>query len=220
MPSSKNEILQRIRQANTSQVTGVRTQSTLIRTTPMGDSEAKLDHDDLVKQFIERVEDYRSTMVEIGPDELASAFEKVLLGIEAREGFDTICVAPPLLHLFNKTVAGYKVTHPDRLTLKDYNSKVLGTLTGCAIGLAASGTIIFNSSDDEAPGISTLVPDHLFVVINESQIAQDIVGAITSFDLGRPLTMVSGPSATSDIELARVEGVHGPRNLTVFVVRQ
>ncbi len=220
MPSSKNEILQRIRQANTSQVTGVRTQSTLIRTTTAGDSEPGLDHDELVKLFIERVEDYRSTTVEIGPNELASAFEKILTEIEPREGFDTICVAPPLLHLFDKTVASYKVAHPDQLTLKDYNSKVIGTLSGCAVGLAVSGTIIFNSSDDEAPGISTLVPDHLFVVINESQIAQDIVGAITSFDLGRPLTMVSGPSATSDIELARVEGVHGPRNLTVFVVRE
>ena len=220
MPSSKSEILQRISQANTSQSNGVRTQSTLIGTAPLGKEESGLGRDDLVKLFIERVEDYRSTMVEIETDALASSFESVLSKIDAPRGLDTICVSTPLMSLFSNTVAGFQIAHPDQLTLNDYNTKVLGTLTSCAVGLATSGTIIFNSSDDEAPPISTLVPDHLFVVINESQIVPDIVGAITAHDIGRPLTMVSGPSATSDIELARVEGVHGPRNLTVFVLRQ
>jgi L-lactate dehydrogenase complex protein LldG len=95
-------------------------------------------------------------------------------------------------------------------------------VTGCALGIAETGTIVLDGGERSGRRALTLVPDLHVCVVEEEQIVAGVPDAVARLDeaarAGRPITLVSGPSATSDIELDRVEGVHGPRRLEVLVV--
>lgn len=92
-------------------------------------------------------------------------------------------------------------------------------VTGSAVAVAETGTIILDGSTNQGRRAITLVPDHHICVVKVTDIAGILPEALGRIDGTRPLTMISGPSATSDIELERVEGVHGPRQLDVIIVR-
>lgn len=91
-------------------------------------------------------------------------------------------------------------------------------VTGCAVAIASTGTIVLDGGMGQGRRAVSLVPDHLVVVVKATQLVGGVPDAIAKLDPSAPQTWVSGPSATSDIELARVEGVHGPRRLDVVVV--
>lgn len=162
--------------------------------------------------FCERVADYRAEVHRVSRDELPGALAEACarLGLarvgttldQAVEGVELVRDDPPL-----------SVTDLDGLD---------GVLTGCALGIAETGSFVLDGGAASGRRALTLVPDVHLCVIGEGQVLASVPDAVAALAeaaaAGRPITFVSGPSATSDIELDRVEGVHGPRTLEVFVV--
>ena len=104
-------------------------------------------------------------------------------------------------------------------------ASVQGVLTGCALAVAETGTIILDGGSAQGRRILTLLPDYHLCVVAASQVVELVPQAVsilarTVTETAAPLTLISGPSATSDIELIRVEGVHGPRTLEVILVEE
>jgi L-lactate dehydrogenase complex protein LldG len=97
-----------------------------------------------------------------------------------------------------------------------------GVLTGCTVAIAETGTLVLAGGATEGRRALTLVPDLHICVVRTDQVVETVPEAFALLrgHEHRPLTFVSGPSATSDIELQRVEGVHGPRTLVVVIVGQ
>lgn len=95
--------------------------------------------------------------------------------------------------------------------------RIDGVLTGCRLAIAETGTLVLDGGPDQGRRLLSLVPDYCLVVVRADQVVAGVPQAVAALDPTRPLTWVSGPSATSDIELDRVEGVHGPRTLDVVL---
>ena len=169
-----------------------------------------------VALFAARVADYRAEVRVIGPDTVRAAVE-VACGRAARIG-----VAPGLPPDWRPTTP--EVVEDTGLGAHELDA-LDGVVTGCTVGVAETGTIVLAGGPAEGRRALTLVPDlHVCVVLAE-QIVELVPEAMSVLEPlvvreRRPLTFVSGPSATSDIELSRVEGVHGPRTLVVLIVNE
>jgi L-lactate dehydrogenase complex protein LldG len=171
---------------------------------------------DVVELFCERCADYRATVRRVSAAELPAAVSAACAERGARrlvtppngptglEGLELVADDPPL--------------GPRELDGFD------GVLTGCSLAIAETGTIVLDGGARSGRRAITLVPDYHVCVVEEERIVAGVPDAVSLLAEaaadGRPITLVSGPSATSDIELDRVEGVHGPRTLDVFVVQR
>jgi L-lactate dehydrogenase complex protein LldG len=167
------------------------------------------DGDDVVARFVERVSDYRATVRETS--DLAATIAQVC----AEHAAHRIALPPALAAQWRPD--GLELVADDGLTARELD--VLdGALTGCALAIAETGTIVLDGGERSGRRALTLVPDLHLCVVERRQVVATVPDAIRALDGARgPFTFVSGPSATSDIELDRVEGVHGPRTLEVLL---
>ena len=171
----------------------------------------------LTELLIDRLVDYRALVRQCSVDDLDAAIAAAL----AERGAETV-VAPPVLDpswLANPpvTVLTDGLSPDDQLNVAQLDG-VDGVITSCAVAIAETGTLILDDSLGQGRRILTLIPDYHLCVVFTDQIVPDVPQALARLEATRPLTMISGPSATSDIELNRVEGVHGPRTLEVIIV--
>jgi L-lactate dehydrogenase complex protein LldG len=171
-----------------------------------------------VARFCERTGDYRAEVRRVEPAALAAA-----IGTACREHGARRLVVPAGLPAAWRP-AGVELVDDEALTPRELDA-LDGVITGCTVAIAETGTIALAAGPREGRRAITLVPDLHVCVVEESQIVE-LVPEATAVLAGlvarerRPVTLVSGPSATSDIELSRVEGVHGPRTLVVLVVKE
>ncbi len=172
--------------------------------------------EELVARFIERVEEYKAVVRRVTPSELPGAIVSACAARRVRR-----LVIPADLP------AGWAPDGVEWLRDRGLSNEQLdtsdGVLTACALGIAQTGTIVLDAGPGQGRRAITLVPDYHLCVIRADQIVGLVPEAVARLHdaaraPGRPITWISGPSATSDIELNRVEGVHGPRTLEVLVI--
>ena len=173
--------------------------------------------DGTLERFVDRVADYGAGVHVVSVSELASA---VAAAFRAH-GVRRIVVPADVPTAW---LPGDVHAVPDTGLDPHEIDAIEGVLTGCALAIAETGTLVLDAGPRQGRRTLTLVPDVHVCVVEADQVVDGVPTAMRRLadgmrSTGRPLTFVSGPSATSDIELSRVEGVHGPRRLELIVVR-
>ncbi len=166
--------------------------------------------------FAERVADFQARVTRVeGEDDLADTIATVA----ERHSAARLGIARGLPDAWRPR--GLELSEEPSLSVSELD-ELDGVVTGCALAIAQTGTIVLDGGPGQGPRRLTLVPDLHVCVVRADQVVGSVPEAIQALGpaarAGRPLTFVSGPSATSDIELDRVEGVHGPRRLEVVLV--
>ena len=167
----------------------------------------------LLDLLADRLTDYRAVVRRTTEAELGVAAGAAL----AQRGVRRV-VLPPGLNLPGLP-EGIEVVTDDGLSPQDLDA-VDGVITGAAVAIAETGTIVLDGSPDQGRRAISLVPDYHLCIVHAAQVVEQVPEGVARLAARAhcPLTWISGPSATSDIELKRVEGVHGPRTLEVILV--
>jgi L-lactate dehydrogenase complex protein LldG len=157
--------------------------------------------------LVDRLADYRAEVHRVSSAQVAAA-------VTALVGEGGAVLVPPGLPRQWRPADAFADDGlaPDRIARAD------AVLTAAAVAVAETGTIVLDASPDQGRRIITLLPDVHLCVLHPGQVVAAVPDALARLDPRRPLTWISGPSATSDIELNRVEGVHGPRHLHVLLL--
>ncbi|MCL2418021.1 MAG: lactate utilization protein C [Conexibacteraceae bacterium] len=185
---------------------------------------------ELVRLFHDRVADYRAEVVTVSPGGLADAIAAAAVrhGAERlaipREGLPQAWLERVGAEQDEAEHAGAELVRDDALSARQLD-ELDGVITGCTVAVAETGTIALSGAPQEGRRLLSLVPDLHICVVHGEQIVALLPEALTRLHAAvaedrRPVTFISGPSATSDIELERVEGVHGPRQLVVVIVQE
>ncbi|MEV5241734.1 LUD domain-containing protein [Streptomyces cinnamoneus] len=169
---------------------------------------------DSVDLLADNLSDYRATVHRTDSAGLPALLAELL----ARRGARSVAVPPGLPNGWLTDAAVEMVVDSPSLTTGALDA-VDSVVTGCALAIAETGTVVLDGGPDQGRRRITLVPDHHVCVVRVAdQVVDSVPQALERLSPARPLTWISGPSATSDIELDRVEGVHGPRTLEVVLL--
>ncbi|MFF7264159.1 lactate utilization protein C [Streptomyces sp. NPDC008159] len=167
-----------------------------------------------VELLAENLADYRAIVHRTDTAGLPGVIAELL----AAHGSSSVLVPPALPEEWLSATVVPRVADRAESTPHELD-EVDSVVTACALAIAETGTIVLDGSPDQGRRRITLVPDHHICVVRvPDQVVPSVPLALERLDPTRPLTWISGPSATSDIELDRVEGVHGPRTLEVVLV--
>ncbi|MDO8184956.1 LUD domain-containing protein [Conexibacter sp. JD483] len=179
-------------------------------------TEGTLPHAEVVALFAENCADYRANVREVDAAGLPGAIAEALAARGARR-----LAIPADLPAQWRAGDGVEWVEDHGLS-HDALSAVDGVVTGCAVAVALNGTIALDGGVAQGRRALTLLPDYHLCVVHAEQVVELVPEGIARLReaalAGQPMTIVAGPSATSDIEFNRVEGVHGPRTLDVLVV--
>lgn len=162
----------------------------------------------------ERIADYRAVVTRVveGSNDLGSVVAAVL----ERHRAERIAVPVDLPPAWQP--AGVELLVDEPPLTHEVLGSVDAALTGSALAIAETGTIVLDGGPGQGRRVLSLLPDLHVCVLDGSRVLANVADAIAVLDRTRPVTLISGPSATSDIEFKRVEGVHGPRRLEVIVL--
>jgi L-lactate dehydrogenase complex protein LldG len=169
--------------------------------------------DVLLDVLTDRLEDYKAQVLRCPPDRIAETVATALgAGLGAGWQAEDVVVAPGLPDAWR----------PDGVVPDDGRPAVelaasAAAVTAVAVAIAETGTLVLDGTPETGRRALSLLPDCLVCVVLADQVVGGVPEGLARLDPVRPLTMISGPSATSDIELSRVEGVHGPRTLVVVL---
>jgi L-lactate dehydrogenase complex protein LldG len=173
--------------------------------------------DAVLALFAERLRDYDATVVFCSPEALTDA----VIEAAALAGMQRLAVAAgfALVEIERLLRSGIEASAGDDMSAAELNT-VQGVLTASTLGIAETGTLVLQGVPGQGTRASTLVPDVHFCVVRAADVVATVPEAIAKLQATAelPTTFVSGPSATADIEMTRIKGVHGPRFLHVFVL--
>ncbi|MFE0377442.1 lactate utilization protein C [Streptomyces inhibens] len=167
---------------------------------------------DVTALFAERAADYRATVTRTAhaPAAIAAALaRRALASLVVPDGFPAEWLPAEL--------GPRRLADRPPLGVRELDAAG-GVLTTCALAIAVTGTLVLDAGPGQGRRALSLLPDYHLCVVGADQIVGDVPEALRRLAPRRPLTFISGPSATSDIELERVEGVHGPRTLDIVIV--
>lgn len=202
---ARDAILGRIREALRDGPTAVSIPRDYERTLPAGR--------DIAGLFVERVSDYRATVHRTTVSGLPATIAAVL----AEHGARRLAAPAGIPDAWLAGIEVERVGDDPPLSFGDLD-RLDGVITGCAVAISETGTIVLDGGADQGRRALSLLPDLHVCVVMTSQVVGSVPEALARLEPTRPQTWISGPSATSDIELQRVEGVHGPRRLDVVFV--
>lgn len=216
--SARDEILARVRAATADVTTPPRLVAPRRGASSLGPSSWGNQSAERVELFVENVADYRAEVVRVP----AAGVPEAVVDVLTRLGLGSVVVPsgldPAWVHALE---ARFDVVPEDAAGSATELDRVDAVVTAAAVGIATTGTVVLDHGPDQGRRALTLVPDTHVCVVKQGQVVDDVPDAVRLLGgeahRGRPLTWVSGPSATSDIELQRVEGVHGPRTLVVVL---
>lgn len=212
MRSSREEVLRRVRDALGMPSGDVVSSAPVAREyRTSGDHAA--GSPELIDLLVGRLEDYKATVVRCADEDeaIGAAVGNALRGA----GAESAVVPAGLAPAWSAEAPGV-VLDASELTAAQLD-EIHAVVTGSAVAIAETGTIVLDSGPTCGRRIITLVPDIHVCVVQVADVVDSVPEGVALLDPLLPLTFISGPSATSDIELSRVEGVHGPRTLIVVL---
>jgi L-lactate dehydrogenase complex protein LldG len=215
--SAREEILWRIRRATHDVPKDERPEDVPIERGYRKQDDAP--REEIVERFAERAAEYESTVHRIREADLPRAIAEAC----ERRGVRRLVIPPGLpQEWIPEDIETLRDAARPRLTNEELDESD-GVLTGCSLGISQTGTIVLDAGEGQGRRALTLLPDYHLCVVREDQVVGLVPEAFEKLEEtvkneGQAITFISGPSATSDIELNRVEGVHGPRTLEVLIV--
>ncbi len=204
--SSRDRMLARISKATAQEI---RHEPSIPRTYDRASTQSMQD---TLALFEERLRDYDAGVFPVRGEEIAQKAAELLAAANRRR------IATPVALRSEWLAEGIDWTPDHELSLDALNG-VDGVMTAATVGVAVSGSIALQHGPAEGRRILTLLPDYHLCVIEAAQIVETLPEAFARLDPARPVTFFSGPSATADIEMTRIKGVHGPRFLDVLLVQ-